>query len=104
MPKQQSPDPKWPLQFLTLDNLRLSPQGQLALTSLSKLQRKALYDLCSILALTFYDKEMRAAAEALRDLIREETLDRNHNLCGFDKTEEEKKLEQNPIHHYKKDA
>jgi len=64
---------------------------------LSKEQRKALFDLCTIFILTWYDKDMRAAAQALRDLIRLNTLDPKINKCEFDKTQREKKLEVNPL-------
>jgi hypothetical protein len=63
---------------------------------LSKEQRRALYDLCSIFHLTFYEKEMRIAAQNLRELLRKNTLDGNRNKCEFDLTERDKKLLSSP--------
>lgn len=59
---------------------------------LSKRQRLALYNLCTILQLTSYKKEMREAAEELRELLRKNTLDGDRNKCHFDLTESEKKI------------
>ncbi len=64
----------------------------------SKAQRVALFNLCTIQNLTFYEPEIRTAALALRKMIVENTLDPKSNMCSFDLTEEEnKKLDQKPI-------
>lgn len=65
--------------------------------SLSKHQRLALYNLCTILQLTLYDPAMRAAAQELRELIRKNTLKESYNKCDFDLTKKEKQLSQSPI-------
>ena len=82
---------------LTLENLVPSVNDVISLKSFSKKQRLALNNLCTILVLTMYDQNMRAAAEALKNLIRENTLDPKLNKCEFDMTEDEKKLAQHPI-------
>jgi hypothetical protein len=82
---------------LTLENLVPSVTDTTSLQTLSKPQRLALYNLCTIMMLTFYDKDMRESAEKLRDLIRKNTLDVKHNKCVFDDTERDRRLEQNPI-------
>lgn len=66
------------------------------LKTLSTKQRKALYDACTILWLISDRMEDRQAALKLRDYLREKTMAK-HNLCAFDKTVSEKKLEANPI-------
>ena len=90
MPKSSLSNPP---ERLTLSNLQLSPEDQAALLLLSKAQRKALFNLCTIFHLTFYEEGMRKAAHGLRDLIRKNTLDPQHNKCDFDKTDKEKILE-----------
>jgi|2_EtaG_2_1085320.scaffolds.fasta_scaffold12036_2 hypothetical protein len=87
---------KYP-EYLTLENLRPSESDRLSLKSLSKKQRLALYNLTSIFYLTFYDKEMRGAAQELQKMIMANTLDRNTNECSFDLSDEEKKRLQNPV-------
>ena len=82
---------------LTLENLVPSDNDTISMKTMSKSQRLALYNLCTILVLTFYDKDKRAAAEVLRELIRQNTLDEKSNKCEFDMTEAEKKRIQNPI-------
>jgi hypothetical protein len=61
---------------------------------LSKQQRKALFDLCTIFHLTFYEEPMRAAAQNLRELLRKNTLDPKHNKCDFDMTPTDRVREQ----------
>lgn len=78
-------------EYLTLENLQPSERDRLSLRSLSKAQRLALYNLTSIFYLTFYDKDKRAAAQELRDMIRLNTLDRNSNECSFDLSDDDKK-------------
>ncbi len=86
----------WP-ETLTLKNLVPSEVDIVSLRSMSKNQRLALFNLCEILRLTFYEKEMRAAAEALRETIRKNTLDPNYNKCDFDlTTDERKRLQSSP--------
>lgn len=89
-------DIKYPKK-LTLENLVPSVNDTISLKSIGKTQRLALYNLCTILLLTFYDKDMRAAAETLREMIRQNTLDEKVNKCEFDMTEAEKKRIQSPI-------
>lgn len=102
MPKPPKPQVRphqrkeWP-ERLTLDNLKLSPRGELVIKTLSGPQRKSLFDLCSIFHLTFYEEGMRAAAQQLRELIRKNTLDPTHNKCDFDMTDDEKKLAASPL-------
>jgi hypothetical protein len=57
---------------------------------LSKQQRLALFNLCTIHQLTCYEKEKRQAAEVLRELVRMNTLDEKNNQCEFDLTQEDK--------------
>ena len=64
---------------------------------LSKEQRVSLFNLCTILQLTSYEVTMRQAAQELRELIRKNTFDKQHNECEFDKTVSQKRLEANPI-------
>ena len=78
---------------LTLNNLVPSDQDKVFLKSLSKPQRLALYNLCEIFRLTFYQKEDRAAAERLRELIRKNTLS-NANKCEFDMSLKDKTIEE----------
>lgn len=82
---------------LTLKNLVPSESDKVSLQSFTKNQRLALYNLTSILCLTMYDKDMRAASEALREIVRQNTFNPQLNKCDFDMTDAEKKLEQNPI-------
>lgn len=64
----------------------------------SRAQRVALYNLCTIQNLTFYEPEMRAASLALRKMIVENTLDPKSNACSFDLSDDEnKKLDKKPI-------
>jgi hypothetical protein len=77
---------------LTLRNLVPSTEDKVHLLSLSKLQRKALYNLCEILHLTTYEPEMRGAAKALQEIIRKNTLGQM-NECEFDKTLPKKAME-----------
>lgn len=63
---------------------------------LSKAQRVALYNLCTILNLTSYDPAMRTMALELRDVIRKNTLNPKHNACSFDLTEKQKKILDTP--------
>jgi len=82
-----------PEEKLTLSNLRLSPSGELSLKSFNKEQRKALYDLCTVYVLTWYDESARKNAQEVRDLIRKNTLTQN-NVCEFDKTDDDRKREE----------
>ena len=76
---------------LTLSNLHPSEEDKLLLRLFSSKQRLALYNLCEIFRLTFYDKEMRQAAKSLRELIRKNTFDGDRNKCEFDMTVADKK-------------
>jgi hypothetical protein len=55
---------------------------------LSKAQRVAFYNLCTILNLTTHDPALRATTLDLRELIRKNTLDMKHNACSFDEEEQ----------------
>lgn len=97
-------NPLWEVSKLTLSNLQPSDKDKLAFLSLSKEQRLALYNLCTILFLTSEKSEDRESAKKLRELIRLNTLDPKHNACEFDKTAKEKKLDANPLRSTKHDS
>lgn len=63
---------------------------------LSKAQRVALFNLCTILNLTTYDPALRVTTLQLRDLICKNTLNPKHNACSFDLTEKQRKILDTP--------